>query len=610
MTNFKYPKITDNDFYNKINKIYNDFKIKQDNRSFDEICNPKKYKLQLPQQFLSEFINPNTPYLGVIVFHQIGSGKTCTAVRIAEKWKKYKRLVIVTPASLTSNFRNELRSMCADNNYLKQDERNILKTLHPSDQKFKEIIKKSDERINEYYEIYSYNKFVENINNKTLNLKNALLIIDEVQNMVSMEGSFYNTLYNAIHSAPKDLRIVLLSATPMFNSPNEFALTMNLLRLQNELPIGKEFDKTFIKSKIKSNGDYSLNVQNIDKFKSYLKGYISYFRGSLPFVFPTTTIKYVECEMSEFQFNAYKQLLIKEENLLNLTKSEKKKLLKSINVSDLPNNFYIGTRMISNIVFPNKKIGEDGYKSLTDNQIKKNLKYISCKFYTIMEKINKCKGKIFVYSNFKEYGGIKSFCKVLEGYGYSDYIINGEGKYRYAIWSGDESVKTKDNIRNVFNNVTNIKGKLLKILILSPSAREGLSLYGIRQAHILDPYWNHSRIMQIIGRGVRYCSHKDLPETQRTIKVYIYIAIAPISKKSKYLQKKSFSHSNNKSLSRLSDDSQTYFETVDQFIRKLASKKDKIIKIFEKAIKEVAVDCSLNKKANVYGDEKDIICDK
>ena len=105
MTN--YPKISDDNFYDRINKIYKNFKIKQDNRSFDEICNPKKYKLQLPQQFLAEFINPNTPYLGTIVFHQIGSGKTCTAVRIAEKWKKYKRLVIVTPASLKSNFRNE-----------------------------------------------------------------------------------------------------------------------------------------------------------------------------------------------------------------------------------------------------------------------------------------------------------------------------------------------------------------------------------------------------------------------------------------------------------------------------------------------------------------------
>ncbi|MEI7998877.1 MAG: aminotransferase class III-fold pyridoxal phosphate-dependent enzyme, partial [Candidatus Omnitrophota bacterium] len=44
--------------------------------------------------------------------------------------------------------------------------------------------------------------------------KKLLLIVDEVQNMVSMEGSYYSTLYNAIHDAPKDLRIVLLSATP------------------------------------------------------------------------------------------------------------------------------------------------------------------------------------------------------------------------------------------------------------------------------------------------------------------------------------------------------------------------------------------------------------
>lgn len=587
----KYPKISDNNFYEKISNIYKDYKIKKDNRTFDEICNPKKYKLQLPQKFLSEFINPKTPYLGVIVFHQIGSGKTCTAVRIAEKWKKYKRLVIVTPASLKSNFRNELRSLCADDSYLKNDERELLKTLHPSDEQFKQIIKKSDERIDEYYEIYSYNKFVELTLNEQLNLKNALLIVDEVQNMVSMGGSFYKTLYDAIHSAPKDLRIVLLSATPMFNSPNEFALTMNLLRLPKEIPTGSQFDKMFIKRKLKSDGTYKISVQNMDLFKSYIKGFVSYFRGSLPFVFPKTTIKYVECEMSDFQFKAYQKLLYNDEKYMSLTQKEKKKILKSQNVSDLPNNFYIGTRMISNIVFPNKKINEEGFKSLTTKRILEDLEIISCKFYEIMLKIEKCRGKLFVYSNFKEYGGIKSFARILEAFGYKNYIGNGEGKNRYAIWSGDESMKTKDDIRNIFNNKANLRGSKLKILILSPSAREGLSLYAIKQAHILDPYWNHSRIMQIIGRGVRYCSHKDLPENQRTIKVYIYIAVAPI----KY---------------RIVKKDEEPYETVDQFIRKLASKKDRIIKAFEKAIKESAVDCSLNKKANVYGDEEDIICDK
>ena len=52
-----------------------------------EICFPKKYTLQLPQKFVAEFINPKTPYKGLLLFHKIGAGKTCGAINIAEKWK-------------------------------------------------------------------------------------------------------------------------------------------------------------------------------------------------------------------------------------------------------------------------------------------------------------------------------------------------------------------------------------------------------------------------------------------------------------------------------------------------------------------------------------------
>lgn len=581
----KYPNITNDDFYEKINQIYKQYKVKRQNITLDDICHPKEFKLQLPQQFLSEFINPNTEYMGVLVYHRIGAGKTCTAVQVAEKWKKYKRIVVVVPASLKGNFRNELRSLCAGENYLKNSERKLLSKLHPSDKKYKEIIKKSDDRINEYYEIYSYNKFVELIRDGKLNLKNALLIIDEIQNMVSEGGSFYNILYDAIHSAPKDLRIVLLSATPMFDKPNEIGLTMNLLRLKKELPIGKNFDKMFIKSTKTKGGLYTHDVKNLNIFKEHVKGYISYFKGAPPIAFPKMKIKYVKCEMSKFQYDAYVKVLSNEEKTMVL-ETTKKKVLKSLDVSDLPNNFYIGTRVISNVVFPNKKINEEGFLSFTENKIKKNLQIFSCKFAMIMERIQKCKGKIFVYSSFKEFGGIRSFATVLSAFGYLDYTKNGEGKKRFAIWSGDENISIKEEIRAVFNMKENIKGNKLKIILGSPSIREGVSLTAVRQVHVIEPYWNQSRLDQVIGRASRFCSHKDLEEEQRNVKVYIYVAVPPNYGK------------------------EDVPETVDQYIQHLSVEKDKIIKSFETAIKEVAIDCELNKNANVHENEEPIMCDK
>ena len=87
----KYPKIDDIDFYNKINQIFKKFKIKNENLTSDQICYPSKFKLQLPQKFVSEFINPSTPYKGLLLFHQIGAGKTCAAISIAENFKKKKK---------------------------------------------------------------------------------------------------------------------------------------------------------------------------------------------------------------------------------------------------------------------------------------------------------------------------------------------------------------------------------------------------------------------------------------------------------------------------------------------------------------------------------------
>ena len=47
-------------------------------------------------------------------------------------------------------------------------------------------------------------------------------------------------------------------------------------------------------------------------------------------------------------------------------------------------------------------------------------------------------------------------------------------------------------------------------MIISSAGAEGISLTGVRQVHIMEPYWNVSRLDQVIGRAVRYCSHKDV----------------------------------------------------------------------------------------------------
>jgi SNF2 family DNA or RNA helicase len=364
----------------------------------------------------------------------------------------------------------------------------------------------------------------------------------------------------------------------MFDKPVEIALTMNLLRIPFELPTGNEFKSMFIKcTKNKRTGRLKYEAKNLDIFKERIKGYVSYYRGAPPYVYPEAKVRIVKCEMSDFQYQSYISVLGDTRGTISRVYK-----FREGDILDLPTNFMIGPRIISNIAFPNKSINEDGYLSLKARHLTMDrLDEYSIKFYKILSKVKRSTGPVFIYSNFKEYGGLKSLIKVLEAHKYVNYANYGEGSKRFAIWSGDEKSSMREEIKAVFNQSSNHNGSKIKIILGSPSIKEGVSLLRVRQIHILEPYWNQSRIDQIMGRGVRYCSHKDLPEEKRTVDIFIYVAVHPNEK-----------------------------QTVDEYILKLAQRKNNLIKEFEMALKEAAVDCTLFRNANVYPDDPEKIkCD-
>lgn len=547
-----YIDITDDDFYDFMEEKYSKYKIPASKPTLEKICFPKKFEYQIPQKFVADFINPKTPYKGLLIFHKIGAGKTCAAVNICEKFKKVAKIIIVAPAALKNNFRGELRSQCADEHYLTDSERNLLKKYHPSDPRFHEIIEKSNERINKYYSIKSYNKFISQLKDGDLKLANTLVVIDEIHNMVSEEGTYYETIYKAFHAAPSSMRLVIMTATPIFDKPLEIALTMNLLirDKDNELPIGSEFYDTFLEIK-KTKKDLKFKMKNMDLFKSYIKGYISYYSGAPDIAFPKSELHIVKCEMSDYQFKTYNRIKTKA-------------------TDDVSNSFYIGTRLASNFVTSNDKQNLEGFTKMKDSDFNMdNLQTYSPKFRKILKKILKCDGTVFVYSNFKEFGGIQVFARMLECHKFKDYARHGAGKKRFAIWSGDTDDLLKDEIKNVFNNKNNEFGSEIKVILGSPAASTGVSFFRVQQVHIIDPYWNWSKMDQIIGRALRFCSHKDVVLDRRLVKIFIYLSVHPKLKNS-----------------------------VDQHILDIAIIKQHIAKEFEKAIKEAAIDCQLFKNDN------------
>ena len=307
-----YPEISDDDFYERIytKKEFHNFLVKDRPKADKSVCNPKEFIPKPHQQFLRNFISPDTPYNGILLVHGTGSGKTCTAITIAENFKELvkkmdKKIIVIT--TLPKNFQKELYSerkelkkqspedivQCTGRDY----ELGIESKSLTREQKRKEIMKK----IYNYYKFYGYKEFANDIMKNTnywkgdeetlndsirnyisKNFDNTILIIDEVQNIkTDVSGDLKKSiqpLLKSIIKYAKNLKLILMSATPMFDRQDEIIYLMNLLLIND----GKEeIEKDDIFNK-----DQTLKDGASEKLREVFKGYISYIRGENPDSFP------------------------------------------------------------------------------------------------------------------------------------------------------------------------------------------------------------------------------------------------------------------------------------------------------------------------------------
>lgn len=70
------------------------------------------------QKFIREYMNSDSPYRGILVYHGLGSGKTCSAIAASEALfaKNEKKIIVMTPKSLQKNFIREL-TFCGFRHY-------------------------------------------------------------------------------------------------------------------------------------------------------------------------------------------------------------------------------------------------------------------------------------------------------------------------------------------------------------------------------------------------------------------------------------------------------------------------------------------------------------
>lgn len=484
-----YPSITDLDLQEKIaNK--KEFQIQSSNQTIEDICTPQRFKLLPHQQFVRNFLAPHTPYNNLLLFFGIGSGKTCSAIQIAEEHKNQKRKIIVLlEEGVRNNFINEIHNIDKGQNQCTGLTYQKYKKTHTRDEK--EKIKQN--QIKQFYKFKTLGKFTNEIlktNSQKIkqNYSNRLIIIDEVHNFREYDTDQpkrYDALKKMLSKA-ENCKLLLLSATPMFDNPREIVSLTNLF-LINERKTTLNPDHLFnSKDQLTSNG--------VKLLKQSLNGQVSFvgqtskafpqaeFKGTLfPFM---EQLKLVECQMSPFQEAQYKSQV----------------------------NQHITTlRKNSNIIQPESR--ED----------LKQIGKISCKFERLLKEISKTRGPVFIYSEFVEHT-IKLLKQTLLAHGYKQYV-NDHSTNSFIVLEGTATdSKKRTKLINIANQPENKNGKIIKIIIGSKVLKEGISLKNIRQVHILEPWYNMSRLEQVWGRAIRACSHVLLPPEKQKVKIYLYAA--------------------------------------------------------------------------------------
>jgi len=255
----------------------------------------------------------------------------------------------------------------------------------------------------------------------------------------------------------------------------------------------------------------------------------------------------------------------------------------------------------------------------------------SPKFVKVLENVKSEEntGLHLLYSQFRTIEGVGILKLVLQANGFAEFKIRkkessdvweivenegDEGKPKFVLYTGTETPEEKEIIRNIYNSVwevvpvsithklkeissNNHYGEIIKLLMITASGAEGINLRNTRFVHIVEPYWHMVRIEQVIGRARRICSHQNLPEELRTVKVFLYLSVFSEEQKT-----------NKKNIEMMNRDTSRIDDrpiTTDESLFDTAIMKSKINTQLLNAIKSTAIDCSLY---NPLNKEENLVC--
>jgi hypothetical protein len=497
------------------------------------------------QKIIRNYMNGYSPYTNLLLLHKMGSGKTCTAIAVAEhliKINRVKKVIILCRGEkLVQSFQKEMVMNCTGGKYIPDDVTDM--TI---------FYKQSKKLFKRWYTFSTYYKFANKLQKyASSDYEGCLFILDEVHNMKDDEGTsvpanfdVYAEIHELLVKKLKNRMCLLLSGTPMMNSATEIAGVLNLLN-PPDLQLGPGWEKEYL------NKHQVFMRRMYLPFSRYTRGKVSYLDNMIDIhvqinhigtpIHPTAASKFnvVMLTMSDYQTRVYMDAY---------KDSDQAKL-------------WLRPRQLSNMA-----------PAETTREMVQDLDKYSVKFKTIMESIQKNRAKnTFIFSTFIQYG-IHGIQEVLEYNGYTQTTMrNAETPgLKYAVITSETPAGYSRFIVDVFNRDENKNGELIHVLIGSESISEGFSFKNVQHIHILNPHWNYGKIEQAIYRGIRLNSHKALGPVDVDIFKYVALPNTPTSQQ----------------------------DSIDLQMYSVSEKKDVSIVSVEKQLAKTSFDCILFQERN------------
>lgn len=370
-------------------------------------------------------------YRGLIASFQTGAGKTLTAVTASQCYLDANpngKIYVVSPLSLIENFKKEM---------------------------VKYGVSASDPR----YHFYTFSSFQTTFKNKPCAEK-AMLIIDEAHNLRNLKSERTGV---AIRCAQKVDKVLLLTATPMYNQITDIIPLIAMVRGERPLSV-KGFDNL---------------VERTYDFRSYVGCAIAFFDINQDENYPSFKEVVKTIKMTPEYYKEYHKVE-KKDNLAKLAFNH-------------PFMFFNGVRQATNALPNNPKVAYA---------------------VKIAEENNKKGKKTWIYSSFKG-SGTKQITDRLD-----------IKKIPYVLITGDVSAKDRKEAMRKYNLPSSNKNSI-NVMITSKAGGEGLDPKGVRDEIILESTWNRQEQIQVRGRAVRFGSHSHLPPSERNVTITRLILAKP-----------------------------------------------------------------------------------